>query len=92
MAHLDARTAATLIDAELNKQAAMAAPGGTAAAVSGAAGSGVDFCRIWPQAKPILALIAGAAILIPGLGGTAGAVLKGLITVGDRIAAEVCKA
>jgi len=49
-----------------------------------------DFCSIWPKAKPILELLAGIAILIPGVGAAAGAVLKGLVSVGDNIAKEVC--
>lgn len=62
----------------------VAADGGNAAAAAG------DFCSIWPRAKPILELLAGIAILIPGLGAAAGGVLKGLIAVGDRIAEETC--
>lgn len=63
--------------------------------VSGAGettGGGVqqDFCSIWPRAKPILELLAGLAILIPGAGATAGAVLKGLLRIGDKIAEETC--
>ncbi|KPH10231.1 hypothetical protein CO657_03580 [Rhizobium acidisoli] len=55
------------------------------------AGGGIDnFCTIWPRAKPILDFLAGLALLIPGLGATAGAVLRGLIKVGDQIAQETC--
>lgn len=54
------------------------------------AGATDDFCSIWPKAKPILELLAGIAILIPGVGAAAGAVLKGLISVGDKIAEEIC--
>ncbi|MGE3145713.1 MAG: hypothetical protein AB7K35_09015 [Pseudorhodoplanes sp.] len=50
-----------------------------------------DFCKLWPQAKPILDFICGIAVLIPGLGAVAAGVLRGLIAVGDQIAAEVCK-
>lgn len=50
-----------------------------------------DFCALWPKAKPILDVVAGLVILIPGLGAVAAGVLKGLIKVGDQIAAEVCK-
>lgn len=49
-----------------------------------------DFCSIWPKAKPILELLSGIAILIPGVGAAAGAVLKGLVSVGDKIAEEIC--
>jgi hypothetical protein len=38
-----------------------------------------DFCGLWPQAKPILEMLAGVAIFILGAGATAGAVLQGLI-------------
>jgi hypothetical protein len=44
-----------------------------------------DFCGLWPQAKPILELLAGVAIFIPG------AVLQGLIKVGDQVASQMCK-
>ncbi|MDX0995195.1 hypothetical protein GOL26_09650 [Sinorhizobium medicae] len=54
------------------------------------AGSADDFCSIWPKAKPILELLAGIAILIPGVGAAAGAVLKGLVSVGDNIVEEIC--
>jgi hypothetical protein len=50
-----------------------------------------DFCKLWPQAKPILELLVGIAIIIPGLGSVAGGILKGLIVVGDKLAQEVCK-
>ena len=50
-----------------------------------------DFCGLWPQAKPILELLAGVAIFIPGVGATAGAVLQGLVKVGDQVAAQMCK-
>ncbi len=59
--------------------------GATAAPVSG------DFCSIWPQAKPVLELVAGVVIFIPGAGTTAGAVLQSLIKVGDQVSADVCK-
>jgi len=50
-----------------------------------------DFCRLWPQAKPILEFLSGIAVLIPGLGSVAGGILKGLIAVGDKLAEETCK-
>lgn len=53
--------------------------------------SGKDFCTLWPQAKPILDLLSGIVVLIPGLGTVAAGVLRGLIAVGDKIATEVCK-
>ena len=64
--------------------AATAPVGGAAAPVSG------DFCSIWPQAKPVLELVAGFVIFIPGAGTTAGAVLQSLIKVGDQVSADVC--
>jgi hypothetical protein len=57
----------------------------------GARGMPADFCKLWPQAKPILELLSGIVILIPGLGTVAGGVLKGLVVIGDKLAAEVCK-
>ena len=66
-----------------------AAPQTAAAAAAPPIGS--DFCTIWPKAKPVLELVAGVVILIPGAGTSAGAVLQGLIKVGDQISAEVCK-
>ena len=50
-----------------------------------------DFCGIWPKAKPILDFLSGIVMFIPGAGATAGAVLKGLIKVGDTIAEQMCK-
>jgi hypothetical protein len=56
-----------------------------------AAGAGTpDFCNIWPKAKPILELLAGIAIFIPGAGATAGAVLQGLIKIGDQMSSQLC--
>ena len=68
---------------------AAAAPQSAAAAAAPPVGS--DFCAIWPKAKPVLELVAGVVVFIPGAGTTAGAVLQGLIKVGDQISAEVCK-
>ncbi|TSE13542.1 hypothetical protein C1D09_003445 [Mesorhizobium intechi] len=77
---MNTQEASELIMREVNQ-----APGSI-----GSAGAGGDFCSIWPKAKPILELLSGIAILIPGVGATAGAVLKGLIVVGDKIAEEIC--
>jgi hypothetical protein len=49
-----------------------------------------DFGGIWQKAKPILELLSGIAMFIPGVGSTAGAVLKALIKVGDQVASQVC--
>ncbi|WEK04966.1 MAG: hypothetical protein P0Y65_01555 [Candidatus Devosia phytovorans] len=51
-----------------------------------------DFCSLWPTAKPILQLLSSIAFLIPGVGAGAGAVLAGLIKVGDQIHADTCGA
>ncbi len=80
-----AQEAANLITAEVAGTAPSAE-----AAVAAAIKPG-DFCALWPKAKPILEVVAGLVILIPGLGAVAAGVLKGLIKVGDQIAAEVCK-
>jgi hypothetical protein len=66
--------------------AAHPAAGGAAAAPVSA-----DFCTIWPQAKPVLELVAGIVVFIPGAGTTAGAVLQSLIKVGDQVSADVCR-
>jgi hypothetical protein len=78
---LDAKSAANQIVASFEA----AAPEGVRV------GAPKDFCTIWPQAKPILELLAGIVILIPGMGQVAAGVLRGLIAVGEQIASEVCK-
>ena len=50
-----------------------------------------DFCKLWPKAKPVLSAAAGILLFVPGLGQTAAGILTGLIAVGDKIAADVCK-
>jgi|AP12_2_1047962.scaffolds.fasta_scaffold550240_1 hypothetical protein len=82
----DTKSAAKMITDEVAAAAAMQ-PQAAAAAVALDFG---DFCGIWSKVKPILEMIAGIASFIPGLGGTAGAVLKGLIKVGDTIYAAQC--
>jgi hypothetical protein len=69
--------------------AAKAGPGKTT--ITAMAVKPSDFCGLWPQAKPILELLAGVAIFIPGAGATAGAVLQGLIKVGDQVAGQMCQ-
>jgi hypothetical protein len=69
------------------RAATMAHPAGGGAM---AAPVSADFCSIWPQAKPVLELVAGIVIFIPGAGTTAGAVLQSLIKVGDQVSSEVC--
>jgi hypothetical protein len=62
-------------------------PGAGAAAMEAVP---ADFCGMWQKAKPILELLSGIAMFIPGVGSTAGAVLKALIKVGDQVASQVC--
>ena len=50
-----------------------------------------DFCKLWPRAKPVLSAVAMIVLLFPGLGQTAAGILNGLIAVGDKISADVCK-
>jgi hypothetical protein len=49
-----------------------------------------DFCTIWPKASPILTTIAKYVGLIPGVGGTAAAIINGLVTAGDTLSGAVC--
>ncbi len=49
-----------------------------------------SFCTVWSQARPVLSMLSGIIMFIPGTGATAGAVLQGLLKVGDQIAAQVC--
>ena len=79
-----AQEAAKLIAAEVSDSAPSAAAASAAAIKPG------DFCTLWPKAKPILEVVSGLVILIPGLGAVAAGVLKGLLKVGDQIAADVC--
>ena len=46
-----------------------------------------SFCQIWPKAKPILA---AASTFIIILGPQAGAVLNGLIKIGDEVFGQAC--
>lgn len=77
----DTATAAKIITDEVNAAAAAAPAGAPMVAAAGTS----DFCGIWKAAKPILEAVSGFIGFIPGLGATAGAVLKGLIKVGDMI-------
>lgn len=90
---LDATQLAQEITEHVRAAAAQSAGGPAAQAAGGATAEAVggDFCSIWPQAKPVLGFVAGIVAFIPGLGTTAGAVLQGLIKVGDQISAEVCR-
>ncbi|WP_152535866.1 hypothetical protein [Bradyrhizobium sp. Ai1a-2] len=82
---LDAKQLAQEITQTVRAAAAAHPAGGAAAEAVGG-----DFCSIWPKAKPVLELLAGIVAFIPGLGATAGAVLQGLIKVGDKIAEQAC--
>ena len=88
---LDAQQLANEIAANVHAATAAAPKPTTPAGAAMALPTGADFCEIWPKAKPILELLAGIAIIIPGAGATAGGVLQGLIKVGDQISSEVCK-
>jgi hypothetical protein len=48
-----------------------------------------SYCAIWKKAEPILQMLAGFAMWIPGFGATAAGVLNGLIKVGALIAQEL---
>jgi hypothetical protein len=84
---VDAKSIATEVVTAVRQQQTAA----TAGTMPTAAIGPNDFCSIWPKAKPILEFVAGIALLIPGLGATAGAVLSGLVKVGDQVAHEICR-
>jgi hypothetical protein len=62
----------------------------SASAPLGGAAPSANFCTIWPEAKPILQVVAGIAIFIPGVGAAAGPVLTSLIAVGDSVFQQTC--
>jgi hypothetical protein len=74
-----------LIDDQLADHMAKQPAMGAAAAVH------PDFCTLWPEAKPILQLLAHLARFIPGVGATAGAVLTALLGVADEVYDSSCK-
>ncbi len=80
---LTAQSAADLITEEV----AALQPAGEGVAASNVP---ADFCAVWKKAKPVLDGVAGIIIFFPGFGAVAAGVLKGLIKVGDQIAAQVC--
>jgi hypothetical protein len=86
---LTAQSAAAQIMAGYNET--LDAAGSVTARAASARAAPSDFCKLWPQAKPILELLSGIAILIPGLGAAAGGILRGLIALGDQIAKDTCK-
>ena len=65
---------------------------GSVSAPLGGAGPSGNFCTIWPEAKPILQVLAGFAgfIPIPGVGAAAGPVLTSLIAVGNSVFQQTC--
>jgi hypothetical protein len=73
--------------------AALASPHATVAAAAAAAPAlgPQDFCKVWPQAKPILQAVSGIIALIPGFGPTAAAALAALLTVGDQVFNSTCQ-
>jgi hypothetical protein len=50
----------------------------------------MDFCTLWPTAKPILQAVGGIIGFIPGVGAGAGPVLNALVSVGDQIYNSTC--
>lgn len=75
---LNVETARKIIDSEL--ESAGRGDGLEAAAPGG-------FCQLWPKAKPILT---AASAFIFLLGPQAGAILTGLIKIGDEIFSQSC--
>lgn len=70
----------TIIDANI---AVPVSPGAPPAAP-------VDFCSIWPTAKPILQTLAGLVVFIPGVGPGAGAALTALVAAGTAVYEKTC--
>jgi hypothetical protein len=70
--------------------AAIANPQAAVATAAAAPPGPQDFCKVWPQAKPILQAVSGIITLIPGFGPTAAAALAALLTVGDQVFNSTC--
>jgi hypothetical protein len=49
-----------------------------------------QFCSIWPQADPIIKLVAKYVAYIPGVGSAASGILTGLDEAGNALAGIVC--
>lgn len=49
-----------------------------------------EFCKVWPQAKPILDGIGPLLGFIPGYGTVAAAALRGLLEVGQHVYDQSC--
>jgi hypothetical protein len=58
---------------------------------SGAQGAPLDFCQIWPTAKPLLQMIAGVAPFIPGVGTAAAGTITALTAVGEAFFDKECR-
>jgi hypothetical protein len=56
------------------------------------AAAGQEFCKIWPQAKPILEGVSPLLGFIPGYGVAAAAALHGLLEVGQHVFDQSCGA
>jgi hypothetical protein len=91
MANAPVLTPQALQQLRAQLDAALAAPSPVpAAAKVGAPGAALDFCSIWPTAKPVLQAIVAIIGFIPGLGTGAGAALNALIAVGDQVYNATC--
>jgi hypothetical protein len=71
------------LQAIITANTAVTLPGGTQ-------GAPLDFCEIWPTAKPILQMIAGIAPFIPGVGVAAGGTISALTAVGQAFFDKEC--
>jgi hypothetical protein len=86
---VDSKSAAELIMTSYREVTAGAPVPALAAEAKAAAPQ--DFCKLWPAAKPILTALATLVLLLPGYGQVAAGILAGLISVGDKIAGDLCK-
>jgi hypothetical protein len=83
MANLSAPSAQEL-RAIINANLTMpSTPGGPAPAP-------VDFCTVWPTAKPVIQFLAGVIGFIPGVGAGAGAALIALTAAGQSVYDHTC--
>jgi hypothetical protein len=49
-----------------------------------------DFCKIWPEAEPLLKLMLNFVAFIPNAGAPAATVIKGLVAAGDAVRDQIC--
>ena len=70
--------------------AAIKQPLPTPPAATAAAAAQLDFCKVWPTAKPILQALVGIITFIPGFGAGAATALNALIAVGDQVFKATC--